>query len=102
MPLQPSFTLEEIVGAVASAYDVRSERVWTCQGTDPEARRLAMHCVSQYCRHQCSLTELAQAFGVSPSALGQAKLCSAGEPIPRSNQYCAPGIPARSCLAKLG
>lgn len=71
--LQESLGLEDVTAAVADYYRLERERLLLRKGAHRQARRVLMYCASTYARHQCTLTELAGAFGVSVSGLTRAR-----------------------------
>lgn len=71
--LQESFGLEEIAEAVAEMYEIKSAELMRRRSAHREARRLVMYCASKYCRHESSLSELAERLGVSVSGLTRAR-----------------------------
>ena len=71
--LQQSFLVDEIINHVANVFKIKSESILQRRSKDKDARRLAMYCASNYCRHRNTLSDLATRFGVSVSALAQAR-----------------------------
>jgi REP element-mobilizing transposase RayT len=71
--LQESFSLEEITEAVAGLYEIESAELVRRRCAHREARRLLMYLASKYCRHESSLSELAERLGVSVSGLTRAR-----------------------------
>ena len=71
--LQQSFMLDEIINHVASEFKIEVGSIVQRRSKHRDARRLAMYCACNYCRHRHSLSELATRFNVSVSALTQAR-----------------------------
>ena len=71
--LQQSFLVDEIINHVANVFKIKFESILQRRSKDKDARRLAMYCASNYCRHRNTLSDLATRFGVSVSALAQAR-----------------------------
>jgi hypothetical protein len=71
--LQESFTLAEITEAVAGLHDIQSAELLRRRSPHREARRLLMYCAATYCRHDSSLSDVAEHLGVSLSGLTRAR-----------------------------
>jgi hypothetical protein len=71
--LQESFSVEEIAEAVSGLYDIQSAELLRRRSPYREARRLLMYCAAKYCRHDSSLTDVAERLGVSLSGLTRAR-----------------------------
>lgn len=71
--LQESFGLAEITETVAGLYEITSAELVRRRSPQREARRLLIYCASRYCRHESSLSGLAERLGVSVSGLTRAR-----------------------------
>jgi hypothetical protein len=71
--LEESFSLEEITEAVSGLYDIQSAELLRRRSPHREARRLLMYCAAKYCRHDSSLSDVAEHLGVSLSGLTRAR-----------------------------
>ena len=84
--LRESFSLEEITKAVAGWYDIQTGGLLRRRGPHREARRLLMYCGAEYCRHDSSLSDVAEHLGVWVSGLTRARDPLAGGLARSENQ----------------
>ena len=80
--LQQSFPFDDVIRHVATYFGIDTESVVKRRSGFRDPRRLAMYCVSKYCRRNHSLTEMALKFSVSASALAQARDAVASQSQP--------------------
>ena len=71
--LQRSFSESEIVKLVCDVYNVKSTDIIARKSGYREARRVLMYCLSVFCRHKLTLTEMAGKLSVSVSGLTRAR-----------------------------
>ncbi|HIQ20807.1 MAG TPA: hypothetical protein EYH34_06190 [Planctomycetes bacterium] len=75
--------LEEITKAVAGWYDIQSGGLLRRRCPHREAHRILMCCGAEYCRHDWSLSDVAEHLGVWLSGLTRARDPLAGG-LPRT------------------
>ena len=70
--LQGGLTPDEVLSAVAGEFEIEIFKLTRRPGGNRVARRIAIFCVSEYCRSRLSQTELATLFGLKLGGFGTA------------------------------
>ena len=71
--LRHSFSIKDVLEAVGRVYKIGPKSLLARRSGQREARRVAMYAVAVYCRHSCSLGDIAGRFGVATSGLCAAR-----------------------------
>jgi chromosomal replication initiation ATPase DnaA len=71
--LRSSFRFEDVLKAVASAFNVEEKNILKKRSVHRKARMILMYCADKYCRGGTSLSEMASILSVGHSGLSRSK-----------------------------